>query len=73
MTEKTALLDLDGEVKQQTSLPQGSEHAQELQSMGLRHPQQGPVLWDPVALWSVARFTTGRAVAGVVGVDGTRG
>lgn len=71
MAGKTAFLDLNGEIKQQASLPQRSEHAQELQSVGLRHPQQGPVLWDPVALWSSARLATGRAAAGVVGVGDT--
>lgn len=75
MTGKAAFLHLNGEVKQQASLPERSEHAQELQSMGLRHPQHCPALCDPVALWSTARFTAGWAVAaaGVVGVGQTQG
>lgn len=63
MAGKTVLLDLDGEVKQQTSLPERFEHAEQLETVGLGHLQQGPALWDPVALWCTGRFTTGGAAA----------
>lgn len=65
MTGKGVSLDFNGEVEQQASLPERSEHAQKLQSMRLRHPQQRLALWDPVALWSTARF----AIAAVMDVS----
>lgn len=43
------VLDFDGEVKQQTLLPEGLKQAQELQSMGFRHAQQSPPLWKTIA------------------------
>jgi len=69
MTGEAVFLDLDGEVKQQALFPERPQHTQELQSVGLRHPQQRLPLWDPIAVWITVGFTAGRvaAAAGVVG------
>lgn len=62
MAGEFLLLDNDGEIKQQTSLPERSEHTKELQSLGLSYSQLRPPFRGPVALWGTARFTTCRPV-----------
>lgn len=67
MAGKTVLLDFDGEVKQQASLPEWAENAQQLQAVGLGHIEQSPTLRDPIALWNTSRITAGNEAAGVIG------
>lgn len=61
MTRETALLDFDGEVKQQASFPEWSEHIQKLQSVGLGHMQRHLSFLDPTQRRTTASFATGRA------------